>query len=266
MQEENDPKEMHVCGPARPKNLKEAGDDRIRFVFARLKALLKVVEEAYPEVCALLWDIQEGEYYRKEGRSTFADFVCDFMGMTSRKANYLVAIYRKLVVQAHVPESVLRTIEWTKAAQISRLPSSELKDPQKRMGWIDKAKEEKLGTIIADVSNAKLVFAGKKPDAEPWESYSFRMVRDQMRIVRLALDAARKLLASDHEGHLLSMICAEFLAGRCNDITLSLKDALDSISRSYEVDILAVKEKSGKEDVAYASPGMRRRWVEAQKD
>jgi hypothetical protein len=51
-------------------------------------------------------------------------------------------------------------------------------------------------------------------DTEPWELIYFKLYKSQLAIIEQVLDTAALMLGSDKSrGHMLEMICADFLAG-----------------------------------------------------
>ncbi len=59
--------------------------------------------------------------------------------------------------------------------------------------------------------------------------------------MRRALKVAEKAAGSDKRGHLLDLICTDFLGNRMEEAGVKINEALKSIERVYGVECIAIK-------------------------
>jgi nitric oxide reductase NorQ protein len=76
----------------------------------------------------LLFETQDGRYWRDWGFSTFKAFVEAECGFGLRKAQQLVEVYRKFVVELAVPPEQMRRLEWSKAALVAGVVRKDNRD------------------------------------------------------------------------------------------------------------------------------------------
>jgi hypothetical protein len=90
--------------------------DRVRQVLAAAGAL---IDRLQLPVAKLLAEVQLGRYWASWGFHSFEDFVEADCKFSLRKAQELIKVYRKIVVELAVPEDRVRHLGWSKVALVA---------------------------------------------------------------------------------------------------------------------------------------------------
>jgi hypothetical protein len=114
-------------------------------------------------------------------------------------------------IHEHLPPQAkreLKTVGWTKAAELSKVARSDGKDFN-CAAWMHKARSLPRDEFRREVDKH---LTGK--ETEPTEIIYFKLYKSQLPVVEQAIDTAALMLGSDKSrGYCLEMICADFLAG-----------------------------------------------------
>ena len=215
----------------------------------------------------LLYEVHRNHYWKEwtkpndQGEATaFADFddYCENeLGMRRRKAEYLIGVYAKFVVELDLPKELLRDLEWTKARELITVITAD--NAEELLGKIK-------GMTYKDVRDMVRAMRGGgtagETDAEKMVTLTFRLHPDQAENVNRAIEIAQGMAKSDKTGHALDLICLDFVgsaAGATPDAALvSLGVLIKHVERAYgvELEVKSVDEArydSGKAEEAPAA-------------
>jgi hypothetical protein len=254
------PKDVHV--PQRigkPKELFPEDPKRAKWVLDRIDSLAQTINEAYVEICELVYEVNKGGYYKQlkhtqsgDRYDRFEEYVEDRLGWKDRKGRYFVAIQKKLVLEGGLKKKDLAKIEWSKAGRLSSLPSEE-RSPERLKEWVTKAKDMTVDELQAEINKAKnkaLPTGSKRHSEEVFEKEVFHLAPAQAKNVRKALALAEKTAGSDKRGHLIDLICTAFVADGLEEKSVKVTHICDAIERTFGVAVVAIDEA---EKVVYGS-------------
>jgi hypothetical protein len=162
---------------------------------------------------AVLSRIQEEEWYKDQGFSTFREFIEDRHSFGYRKAMYQIAIYKDLVASG-VPYSDVSSVKWSKLKEIASVIN-----PDNVESWVKTANENGIDNLINLVKSYKA--AGKEdvtaqlsaPPSEVISTMAFKVHSDQKENIQAALDKAKAEAKTDVNTVALEFICVAFNSG-----------------------------------------------------
>jgi nitric oxide reductase NorQ protein len=102
--------------------------ERSQTVRQILHQAAKTEDKLQLRMAELLFEAQERRYWRDWGFGSFREFVEAECGFGLRKAQQLVEVYKKFVVELAVPPEQMRRLEWSKAALVAGLIRNENRD------------------------------------------------------------------------------------------------------------------------------------------
>lgn len=142
----------------------------------------------------------------------FKTFCESELGMTYRKAAYLVEAYHKLVA-LNVPWEKVASIGWTKLREIMPVLTAENLD-----AWVEKAKALSRNQLIEMVKSAAvggLTAAEVEAEAVPHKitTISFKLHEDQAKNIKAAITRAKEASGTEHDNVALDHIATSFLGG-----------------------------------------------------
>lgn len=214
----------------------------------RIADLKKLVEDSYLELGQLLYEVFYGGYWKEWDYENFKLYVMDELGFHERKAQYLINIYKNLVIEAEVEPEQLESIGWSKAKEISRVA-----DKDNVEEWVEKAKESTVTELTNEVREAKAKdgSAGTDGVVERSHRLSFTLFDGQNDNVESALKIAAKIAESEKRGHLLDCICTSFQANVLEERGTSkrvseMMRVVESLERTFGVKIIVVDPKKKK--------------------
>src|SRR5438874_6405172 len=195
-----------------PPMLPKLNRRRAQFVLAKINEILaweqrKEVEKdsRFVDLGRYLCEVRAGQYWRLENLNSFDEFLERRFPESRRTAYYLMSIHEHLPPQA---KRELRTVGWTKAAELSKVARSDGKDFN-CAAWMHKARSLPRDEFKREVDKH---LTGK--ETEPTEIIYFKLYKSQLPVIEQAIDTAALMLGSDKSrGYCLEMICADFLAG-----------------------------------------------------
>jgi hypothetical protein len=221
----------------------------------KIKVLTKAIDDTYWEVCELLYCVNRDAEYRAWGFATFKEYVEQDLGFTIRKAEYLINIWKKIVIELGGGDkkylNKIKQIGWTKLKDIINYLTKDNVDE-----WKEKAKgmsvreliEYKKETEQKEITD-KLARAerGEKVDMDKLHTLNFKLYSDQYKTVLDACEMAGKVAKSDQRGHCLTMICQDYLM--TNDLQEDRRANLMSHFKKFEamaeVEIIAKDKSTG---------------------
>jgi len=264
----------------------ETTANRIHLQLLDLKARY---DEVNYQMAELLYQVDTNHLYRKvlTGFSKFEDYVVT-LGVGARKARYLVAIWEwfmvkhddqqmaagmydlewskaKELVEIVTPDNASDWFERAKASSVKQLVAARRVAKQKAKGQLPSKPSKKKETPTPPVKRRGK--AGNEPAtagaAAPsddeineelnkngdWRNLAFRVHRDWMETIRLALSEAKELGGGriQHDGYALEMICLSFCSEMASDVDRDRRlEWLAWAERVTGVTLIGVDEMSGK--------------------
>ena len=234
----------------------------------------------------ILYQIKEFQLFRAWGYTSFYEYTTSELAVQERRAQYIVGIWSKFIVEFGLTEESLESLPWTKA----RAMLSEVVTPDNVDSWMRKAGDVSVveleneirkmrGPILtakskrdmgdefeyeSDVKKSeqpkpsKSTSAGTSrpaaPDINdrnefPCTFQSIRMTAEQAEIVKEAFSLTEKVTGSTKKNHHLEVICATYLAFAAGDVTVTseLRDSvLEKIELAFGLKIEAKDCVTGK--------------------
>ena len=209
--------------------------DEIRDDIAKRSAK---IDQEYLFLGKDLYVAKHCEHYLKWGYSTWREYVESEANLSIKRDERLRKVWKTLVKGMGVTAKDLHDIGFSKASLICKdglLTRKNLKD------WLEKArsssfrelekavktkgKRVKVKTVEETDADGAPTGAKKKVrvvttedgDEEEFESLSFSVTDDQREVIDEALTKAELLAESTRRGHLLHLICTDFLAGNLGE-------------------------------------------------
>jgi len=161
------------------------------------------------------WDSPDGGKFK-----TFEEYVEKELGFAKRKAYYLIQIHDK-ATELGITEAQLSTVGWTKGREILRY----VENDGDFIVWADRARTM---TVSKLQEMLKLDFEGKvtpkkgtddegnktieNEDGEVFHILEVPLAEAQYENVKPALERAKEIAGSDKLGHIIDMICLDFLS------------------------------------------------------
>lgn len=202
----------------------------------RALQLKKVVDLSYLEFGAILWNVKNFEAYVEWGYETFAEYVNNELDFRERKAHYLSSIWDK-IKELDINPADLEGVPWSKMAVVSSVM-----DHGNYEEWLTKARELSRPELKQEVKE-------ERTGEEQEESHrlQFTLMGDQYDNVEEALDVAEDIAQSDKQGHLLDLICTEFLASNLGETSQDLQWVIGHVARNFDVNIIAADDSTFEE-------------------
>lgn len=206
----------------------------------------------------LLYEIRESGYYSSYGYASFEEYLNDEVPFKRRKAFYLMRIYEKFVKELGIPTEKLLGVDWSKAKELVSVITKE--------NWENLLKEIKTMTV-QEVIDMVASMRGKKrtpktivgstvetfpetaAEADGFFKTSFALTKEQLDNVEAALKLAGIECESTKRGHLLDIICTDYIAGRADSkeameaLCMRLQKQIENIERGYGVHLVIEEKK-----------------------
>lgn len=232
------------------KELFEIDPERADWTLQKVDVLKTQYESLQIELAEYIYEVAQGEYYRrlrdpetKDFYQRFEDYCQGHLGWSLRKGRFFVSIQKNLVL-AGAAQDQLRAIGWWKSGIIAALPNDE-REEKKLESWLERAGRMSADELQAEVNKAKnryLEAGQKKRPEEVTRKETFGFYPEQHKNVELALEIAKKASGSEVKSHNMDMICAEFVASRAEEAGVKLQRQLDNLERAFKCKIVAFSE------------------------
>lgn len=200
----------------------------------------------------MLYEVAENGYYKDwvnpetgNNYSTFEEYTETELSMKKSKAHYLKKIYRVFVVELDLPLDDLRSLEWSKAKEltevITKKNAKELLD--KISGMSVKDVKELVGAMKGKPSATAAATSSAVAPAAKEEKIRIPFVcaPEQADNITAALKIAQSMTGSDVPSNNLDLICTDFQAGAAggglSGVASSLDRIVGDIERAYGVTI-----------------------------
>jgi len=227
--------------------------DKIR---ARIKELKKVISTQYVEMGEHLSKVLEERLFIDFGFSKFGEYVDKEIDFKQRKAMYLVAIFRKFVVELGLKSEEFNDIDWSKMAQLCRVVNRE-----NYKEWFEKAR--KIG--IKDLTTAIRVELGDEDEDDAEQGLHkliIHLFEPQLDVVNQAFKKAERVQGTNKRNVLLECICMSYLTDEINTEDEALRWYLAHLARSYRVNITATSAATGAEKANVSYSDVKREDIE----
>lgn len=217
---------------------------RAKATDTRLCRLRDLVGKGYGQMGRLLYEMKSQRLYLLLGFSRFEDYIEQRLGYKRRKGFYLQDIFEKLVLGAGMTEVEVSKIEWTKAAEISKVA-----DKGNIQELLSVAKTETLVRVKQAVAEAaeKQGKGGGKVDPkkkcpEVVHVERIGLFDEQKKLWDEALRIAGTIGKTDKKPRQIELVCMEFLAGRSEDLGRSkvLEWWLKRLESAFGVKVIAL--------------------------
>jgi hypothetical protein len=188
--------------------------ERVR---GRILDLKGEVEKLYVELAELLYQVVHSTLngdplWRAWGYNTFEDYAQYELGMKRAKAYYFMQIWKELHIKAGISKERLAEVDWSAAKELAPLAKTGILTEENSEEWLDKAKQTPVHQLAEEARAAKAGGGNTKVEVEKVYRVTYGLYEPQYENLMRALDVAKGLAQSDKSGHLLDLICTEFLA------------------------------------------------------
>lgn len=179
----------------------------------RLRDARRRVVTLFMEVAKDLHTVNRDDLWQKWGFKTFGEYCEAELDFGRRKAEMLIATYDKFAVKLldarpDAPE-MIEELGWTKAYTVTPIVTD---DGENLDEWVDRATNSTVRELSTAVRDATPADEKKKDDGEKFHRKSFSLADAQNENVDAALELAKGIADSSKPGHLLDLICTEFLS------------------------------------------------------
>lgn len=233
-----------------------------------IKSRSRSIDQEYLRLGKDLYVAKHCEFYLKWGFATWREFVETEANMSIKRDERLRKVWKTLVKGLGVTPSDLHDIGFSKASLLCKdglLTRQNLKD------WLKKARESSFRDLEkATKGKSRKVTTREETtttrDEETGEektetrevrtvetddgnvdfdSLKFSVTSEQREVIDEALAKAERMAESDKKGHLLHLICTDFLAGALGEDPEEksrLRFHLANLEKAFGVNIMALPE------------------------
>jgi hypothetical protein len=178
------------------------------------------------------------------GYDSFEDYAQHELGMKRAKAYYFMQIWKQLHINAGISKKKLGELNWSKAKELSPLVKQGVLTEDNKDEWVQKAKTTSVSKLIEETRAAKTTASPTK-EVEKVFRVTYGLYEPQYDNLNKALDIAKILAESDKPGHLLDLICTDFLAqhaGKHPNKKRALARHAAMVERSFGVKLIIVDD------------------------
>ncbi len=242
-------------------------DVRAREFQEKARDCRKRIDTASFDLAEILFTIHQEALYTRLNYDNFQQYVENELDFELRKANYFVSMWNyygvKLAANPEVREK-METVGWSKAKDLIGVVNPNnvdewveicKKNPATRVlelarGALQKMKEDPEGEVDVDDLDNKI---------EKFASKVFKLTDEQLHNVDLALKRAGDSAESDKPGHLLDLVCTNFLAMNAGvDGDEGLGYLLKSVEANFGIQVIALKNEQKQLKVVYGEQTVSR--------
>jgi len=178
------------------------------------------------------------------GYACFEDYAQQELGMKRAKAYYFMQIWKQLHINAGISKKKLGELNWSSAKELSPLVKQGIITEDNKDEWIQKAKTTSVASLIEEARAARELSPTTK-EVEKVFRVTYGLYEPQYDNLNKALDIAKVLADSDKPGHLLDLICTDFLAqhaGKHPNKKRALARHAAMVERSFGVKLIIVDD------------------------
>jgi len=244
----------------------------------RVQVLVRGIETLYLELAKRLYEIKTGRFYFDWGYDSWATYCDAELGISVRKADYLVQVWETVVLYPEL-EEVYKTLTWTRAKELARLArldgrasslkkwieisqTKSVRELEKFVKDVARKRREKLiknltnkGNTADDIETLQdveyeVINEGVgMPENKELYQMTFVLYEDAYRVVLEALDLAKRLTSSESRSFNLHTIALEFLSAhgelKGKDKANLIRDYFERLENELGLVIIAISSKTG---------------------
>jgi hypothetical protein len=227
--------------PVKPVGNTEVHDDDVDVIMSmedrdelrsRIKSTKKVIDEGFFVMSGLISRAHEIKAYIDWGYSKWSDYLEQELNMSLRKAQYYQQIWQWFVIEIKDPSirEKVRSIGWSKCKDLVGVCNEDNVDE-----WVRLAGQLNVKDFAKEAKNALRRIHGMGPDENTERFYrlSFQLAEEQNDNVQRALEVAGNIAESDKKGHLIDLICTDFLSNNIFPNNPNKRD-VESFLTKYE--------------------------------
>lgn len=205
------------------------------------------IDNCYWNFAAALHEVYQESLYQTWGYENWKDYIASAeVDISYRKGKYLIDIYGYFSSQSSETQDFARSLGWSKAKELVGIVNDEnLAEWKKRVEGLTvqeiidlkkQGRDEGDDAVVGDSDGAS-----SSSDSTSTRK-AFTLFPDQLENVERALKLASELANSSKEGHLLDMICLEFLAS--NSGMDNVDEYLTKVQNVTGVSLIGYDKKS----------------------
>jgi hypothetical protein len=216
--------------------------------------LKETIDQSRWRLAEKLFEVHDGTIFHRWGYNNFEQYMETEVKMKERTGQYLVSMYNWFVneIGPQMEDAArdkmiegVRQLGWTKARCLIGITT-----PDNVFKWIEDA-QRLSSTELQSAARKALVEkkGGKSKDVEDMKTLSLRLADSQHAIVLQAIELAGKIADSDKKGHLISLICQDFVANTRAQDNAGQKNRgkyFNRIGAMFGVKLIAVDTETGK--------------------
>ncbi|MBN2256342.1 MAG: hypothetical protein JW704_00690 [Anaerolineaceae bacterium] len=255
---------------AKGEEAEDAGpDEGLRQEALRLR---NSADENYWQLGAVLHHIYKQDKYRSWGYESWRDYVTGELDFAIRKAQYLVQLQVWFDTMTPAIQKWMRGLGWAKARLLMHVVKQDNAGEWKNR-VAGKSYAEIEAMLKADRESGGGGGGSESPGGGDEGIEVARalprvvMFSEQRKIYDMAMGKAAEVAQSEKTGHLLAMICQEYLA--TNVDVLSMNDYLKNAERILALKIIALRESEdpdAEDAVVYGSDYVEEQAVRQARD
>lgn len=213
------------------------------------KALIERRDRTDFTLGGVLRNIHESGVYKTlgyDGKRGFDEYVEQTLGIQPRKARYLMGIYEAFAMLGIADiEARLEAIGWSKAKEMARIPTPELKRDFNKLE--KKANEDTRDKLVEHIKSKYTVATRNTGDQVKLTDFRFRLAEEDAKVAEDALAAATKLTGEgDDLNKAFLYVMGEFLnTGTGQD--LDLEQALELLGSRFGAQSIKFTDAEGEE-------------------
>ena len=223
------------------------------------------VDSARWNYAQALWEVKDEAAYANWGYPNFEKYIEVELNVKLRTVQYLTSMYEyfafslvgnlddmsvsekdKLNAYKRRNDIIedVKKLGWTKAKCLVDVLTLENADK-----WIKKATELPLNELEAEAKKALNKKKGITDPVEVMKFVSFKLAEEQLEIVENAIELASGPAVSEKRGHLISLICQDFVAtnmAQTDSGKTKYGSYFDKIGSMFGMRLIAVDKETGK--------------------
>jgi len=217
---------------------------RAESVREEIKEECERIEESYIVLAQLLHESVENGYFIRWGFSTFEEYVNEELGISYRKASYLIQI-ANVVKSLGIDWSEIEGIGWTRMRTI--VPA--LKQDGEVGSWLELAAELTVKDLEKLVKDNKIGAEISTSGGDAIVTLKFRVTKEQSDIILDALSYAKKSIDAEDDVMALEQMAFDYIMKSGADPErVGLEDICQWVEKQYGVE-LAVMSKQEIEEM-----------------
>jgi len=213
-----------------------------------------MIDKSRWELAGNLWKIHDETIYRHWGYINWDQYVEVEVGTTVRTTRYLISMYGWFVheigkeiaddTEREKMIEAVRELGWTKGRCLVGVANVD-----NVYDWIEKAQNMSSADLENETRKALAAKDGIDPDSvEKMKVFSCgRVTEEQHEIIEQALEMGEEALGSKKKGHIISMICQDYVAtNMAQKGDRNRGKYLDRIGAQFGVKLIAVDKETNK--------------------